>query len=188
MFKRALIYSCAAVLFLLGMRLGTMAQERQKKVVSVSLVPAYHAVPPRGRLAPTLPPRDFPKNPVAEHAYAAASRIKPLLYQLPCYCNCDHQLGHTSLLSCYQTRHAAECSVCQMEAYYAYEQSRKGKTAKEIRVGIIRGAWQHVNLGPWQKPFRARSARAGARPLPAPPITGSASAIPGSASSQAGAR
>ncbi len=188
MLKRALIYSCAAVLFLLGMRLGTMAQERQKKIVSVSLVPSYHPAPPRGRLAPTLPPRDFPKDPVAEHAYAVASRIEPLLYQLPCYCNCDHELGHTSLLSCYQTRHAAECSVCQMEAYYAYQQSRKGKTAKEIRVGIIRGDWQHVNLAPWQKPLPSRSASASPRPLPAPPGTGTASAGARSASAQAGAR
>jgi hypothetical protein len=151
-FKRTLIYSAAALLFLLGMRLGTMAQDRQKPAVSNTSVPAYHAAPPRGRLAPTLPPRDFPKNPVARHAYAAAAHIEPLLYQLPCYCHCDRELGHTSLLTCYQTRHASKCGTCLMEEYYAYEESRKGKTAAQIRQGIIRGDWQHVDLSKWEKP------------------------------------
>lgn len=150
--KRTLIYSAAALLFLMGMRLGTMAQDRQKPVASSSPVPAYHAAPPRGRLAPTLPPRDFPRNPVAEHAYAAAAHIERLLYQLPCYCHCDRELGHTSLLSCYQTRHASECGTCMMEDYYAYQQSRKGKTVRQIRQGIIHGDWQHVNLSKWEKP------------------------------------
>jgi hypothetical protein len=136
------------------MRLGTMAKDRQPSVASTA-VPAYHAAPPRGRLAPTLSPRDFPKNPVAQHAYAVAAHIEPLLYQLPCYCHCDRELGHTSLLSCYQTRHASECAVCQMEDLYAFEQSREGKTPRQIRQGIIRGAWQHVNLSKWQKPLAA---------------------------------
>ena len=157
MLKRTLIYSGAALLFLLGMRLGTMAQDRQKPAVSSATVPAYHAAPPRGRLAPTLPPRDFPKNAVAQHAYAAAAHIEPLLYQLPCYCHCDRELGHTSLLSCYQTRHAAECATCMMEEYYAYEQSGKGKTAAQIRQGIIRGDWQHVDVSRWQAPLRSTS-------------------------------
>jgi hypothetical protein len=160
--KRMLIYSAAALLFLVGMRLGTMAQDRQKPAVSSNPVPAYHVAPPRGRLAPTLPPRDFSQNPVAEHAYAAAAHIEPLLYQLPCYCHCDHELGHTSLLSCYQTRHASECGTCMMEDYYAYEQSRKGKTVRQIRQGIIRGDWQHVNLSKWQKPLPAHQTGHGA--------------------------
>jgi Protein of unknown function with PCYCGC motif len=162
MLKRTLIYSAAALLFLLGMRLGTMAKERQKPAASGNSVPAYHAAPPRGHLAPTLPPRDFPQNPVAQHAYAAAAHINPILYQLPCYCHCDHELGHTSLLSCYQTRHAEECATCLMEDYYAYEQSRKGKTAAQIRQGIIRGDWKNVDISKWKTPLAAHRTAHGA--------------------------
>jgi hypothetical protein len=155
MLKRTFIYAAAALLFLLGMRLGTMAKDRQKPAASSNSVPAYHVAPPRGHLAPTLPPRDFPQNPVAQHAYAAAAHIKPMLYQLPCYCHCDHELGHTSLLTCYQTRHAEECATCLMEEYYAYEQSRKGKTAAQIRQGIIRGEWKNVDISKWKTPLAA---------------------------------
>jgi hypothetical protein len=156
--KRVLYCGVAAVLFLLGMQLGTWAQSSRQRSPAKEPVPAYHATPPKGRLAPTLPPRDFPRNPVAQHAYAAAARIKPILYQLPCYCHCDREMGHTSLLSCYQDRHASGCAVCEMEAYYAYQQSRKGKTAREIRAGIIRGDWTRVNLSKWEKPLRGKAA------------------------------
>lgn len=158
--KRTLYYAVAALLFLGGMRLVTWAHSASPRQNSaLEPVPAYHAAPPKGRLAPTLPPKDFPNDPVAQHAYAAAARMEPILYQLPCYCHCDKEMGHTSLLSCYQDRHASECAVCKMEAYYAYQMSRRGETAKQIRAGIIRGAWQKVNLSNWQKPLARKAVR-----------------------------
>jgi hypothetical protein len=156
--KRVVYYGVAALLFLLGMRLGTWAHSSQEQNAPREPVPAYHKTPPKGRLAPTLPPRDFPRDPVAQHAYAVASRIEPLLYQLPCYCHCDREMGHTSLLSCYLDRHASGCAVCEMEAFYAYQESRKGKTPRQIRAGIIRGDWQRVNLSHWNKPLRGKGA------------------------------
>lgn len=108
-------------------------------------IPAYHSAPPKGALPATLPARDF-SNPVTKKAYAFAAKIKPVLCQLPCYCYCDRALGHTSLLSCYTGLHGSECDVCQKELFYAYEESRRGKNARQIRAGIIRGDWQKVHL------------------------------------------
>lgn len=118
-------------------------------------VPAYHSAPPAAtvKLKPTLPPRDFPNDPTAERAYAAAAKMKPILYQMPCYCHCDKEMGHTSLLSCYQDRHASVCGTCKMELYYAYMQSRAGKTAQQIRTGIMRGDWQKVDMSKWAAPY-----------------------------------
>lgn len=175
--RRTLFYAIAALLLLVSMHLGSMARERHKTAIPHSTIPAYHATPPKGRLAPTLSPLDFRGNPLAEHAYASAAQIEPLLYQLPCYCHSGRKLGHTSLLSCYQTRHASECPTCLMETYYAYQQSRLGKTSSQIRRGIIRGDWKRVNLKAWRQPFspkpgggeKASAARAtspGTAPLP----------------------
>ncbi|HEV2489538.1 MAG TPA: PCYCGC motif-containing (lipo)protein [Candidatus Acidoferrales bacterium] len=125
-------------------------------------VPAYHSAPPAAaeKLGPTLPPNYFPNDPTSERSYAAAAKIKPLLYQLPCYCHCDKEIGHTSLLSCYQDRHASICGTCKMELYYAYTQSRKGKTAQEIRLGILRGDWQRVDMSKWDAPYPSAPAHA----------------------------
>lgn len=153
--KRILYYAAAALIFLGGMRLGTWAHPSAPSQNSaLAPVPAYHATPPKGHLGPTLPPSDFPTDPVSQHAYAAAAQMKALLYQLPCYCHCDKEVGHTSLLSCYQDRHASICAVCKMEAYYAYQMSRRGETAKQIRTGIVHGDWQRVNLSAWEKPIQ----------------------------------
>jgi Protein of unknown function with PCYCGC motif len=78
--------------------------------------------------------------------------VKKVLYQQPCYCHCDRSQGHTSLLDCFASQHGAGCGVCIREAIYSYEQSHKGKTAAQIRTGIERGAWQHVDMSKYQTP------------------------------------
>lgn len=153
-FRRTLIYSAAALLFLLGMRLATLAKGRGPSPASTASTAALV----RDRLAPTLPPADFPKNPVAQHAYAAAARIAPLLSDLPCDCRCGSATAHSSLLGCFETRHAAHCLACQREDLYAFDQSREGKKPRQIRRGILRGAWRHVKLSPWRKPFPEKRA------------------------------
>ena len=67
--------------------------------------------------------------------YEDAAKIPKVLYQLPCYCRCDRNMGHTSLHSCFEGLHGAECSTCAKEGYYAYQMSLKGKTVQEIRAG-----------------------------------------------------
>jgi hypothetical protein len=96
-----------------------------------------------------------------QRVYALAAQIKQLLYQLPCYCHCDREMGHKSLDSCYRERHGSHCSICQQELFYAYEQTTKGKGVTEIRSGIIRGDWNDIDLKKWAPPGQPGSSVAG---------------------------
>jgi hypothetical protein len=55
-------------------------------------------------------------------------------------------MGHNSLRSCFEGTHGAECGTCLKELYYTYTEHKKGKTAKQIRAGIIKGEWKQVDL------------------------------------------
>jgi hypothetical protein len=80
------------------------------------------------------------------HVYQQAIKIGNVLYQLPCNCRCDRALGHTSLRSCYESAHATECSHCAKEAFFAYRQTRLGKTPAEIRASIARHEYETIDL------------------------------------------
>jgi len=80
------------------------------------------------------------------HAYELAAKIPKVIYQQPCYCYCDRSMGHTSLHSCFSSTHGAECGTCLKELYYTYTMYKQGKTAQQIRAGIIKGDWKSVDL------------------------------------------
>ncbi len=115
-------------------------------------VPAFHAVAPAKAAVepPILHGRQLtgPNFQLAWQvkAYQDAAKIPNVLYQLPCYCRCDRALGHTSLRSCFEGMHGAECDVCAKEGIYAYQMTRKGWTPKKIRAGIERGDWKTIDL------------------------------------------
>jgi hypothetical protein len=115
-------------------------------------IPAFHTQPPRGTLPDTLDPAQF-STIVVQNAYTVAAKIKKLLYQQPCYCHCDQHAGHKSLLSCFEDKHGSFCNVCMAEDFYTYEQSRQGKTAAQIRAGIIAGQWNSVDLQKYSLPL-----------------------------------
>ena len=114
-------------------------------------IPAYHAAPPaKGTKLPALLTKDqlWGENaqyPFQTHAYELAAKIETVLYQQPCYCYCD-RMGHKSLHSCFENTHGAECDICLKELYYAYAQHKSGKTARQIREGIVHGDWKQVEL------------------------------------------
>jgi hypothetical protein len=58
----------------------------------------------------------------------------------------DRALGHTSLRSCFETLHGTECSTCAKEGFYAYQQTKLGKTPAEIRAGIARHDYESIDL------------------------------------------
>lgn len=118
-------------------------------------VPAFHSEPPTGQLPETLSPSQF-GNVVVQNAYMLAARVKKVLYQQPCYCHCDRSQGHKSLLDCFASTHGSSCGVCMREAIYSYEQSKKGKTAAQIRESIERGEWQQVDMSKYQAPVAAK--------------------------------
>ncbi len=111
--------------------------------------PAYHAQAPQGALPTTMDPASF-NNPIVQNAYALAAKVKRVLYQQPCFCHCDRSIGHESLLDCYVGKHASVCDVCMKEAFYAYEQAMKKKTAAQIRDGILHGEWQQVDTSKYE--------------------------------------
>jgi hypothetical protein len=115
-------------------------------------VPAYHPSAPLKMSA--LPPimsgaqltgENF-RFPWQVHVYQQAIKIGNVLYQLPCNCRCDRALGHTSLRSCYENAHGTECSTCAKEAFFAYAQTKLGKTPAEIRAAIARHEYESIDL------------------------------------------
>lgn len=116
-------------------------------------VPAYNANAPLkvGALPPIIAGAkltgDNFRFPWQVHVYQQAAKIGNVLYQLPCYCHCDRSLGHTSLRSCYEGLHGAECSTCAKEAFYAYQQVKLGKTPAQIRAAIMnQHAYESIDL------------------------------------------
>jgi hypothetical protein len=114
-------------------------------------VPAYNAgPPPKGTKLPLILAKSElwgadAQNPYQAQAYELAAKIPTVLHQQPCYCYCD-RMGHNSLHSCFESTHGAQCSTCLKELYYSYEQHKKGRSASQIRAGIIRGEWKRIDL------------------------------------------
>jgi len=115
-------------------------------------VPHFNATPPaKGAKLPPILSKDqlWGENaqyPYQTHAYELAAKIPAVIYQQPCYCYCDRGMGHTSLHSCFSGTHGAQCGTCLKELYYAYTQHKQGKTARQIRAGIIKGDWKQIDL------------------------------------------
>ena len=115
-------------------------------------VPHFNAAPPaKGEKLPPILTKDQlwgdnAQNPYQTHAYELAAKIPDVIYQQPCYCFCDRGMGHNSLHSCFAGTHGAECGTCLKELYYTYTMHKQGKTAKQIRAGIIKGDWKTIDL------------------------------------------
>jgi hypothetical protein len=124
---------------------GMEAARRQEQVASSApvaqvqptpRVPAYSSVAPtKASLQKTLPPEQFFGQ--AREGYQKVREIPETIAQLPCYCHCDMHLGHKSLHTCFETDHAANCSICLTEALVAYDLQKQGKTPEQIRETII---------------------------------------------------
>ena len=115
-------------------------------------VPAYHPSAPLKMTAlpamlsgTKLTGQNF-QYPWQVHVYKQAAQIGNVLYQLPCNCRCDRALGHTSLRSCYEGLHGTECSTCAKEAFYAFAQTKAGKTPAQIRAGIAHHDYEAIDL------------------------------------------
>ena len=114
-------------------------------------VPPFHpAAPPRKGLPATLDPLKF-ADAITRNSYAMAGKIKAVLYQQPCYCHCDREYGHASLLDCFTGTHAAVCNICKAEAIYAFNETARKRTAAQIREGIINGESQKIDLAKYRE-------------------------------------
>jgi hypothetical protein len=115
-------------------------------------VPAYHPSAPLKVSA--LPPilsgakltgENF-RYPWQVHVYQQVAKVSSVVYQLPCNCRCDRALGHTSLRSCFEGMHGTECSTCAQEGFFAYQQTKLGKTPAQIRAAIARHEYEKIDL------------------------------------------
>jgi hypothetical protein len=142
-------YRALTLLSLLLVTLATSAQFTAQQ--DEGGIPAYNAGPPaKGTKLPAILAKDQlwgadAQYPYQTHAYELAAKIPDVIHQQPCYCYCD-RMGHNSLHSCYETTHGAQCSTCLKELYYAYQQHKNGKTAAQIRAGIIKGEHKQIDL------------------------------------------
>jgi hypothetical protein len=114
-------------------------------------VPHFNAAPAKGeKLEPILTKDQLwgenAQFPYQTHAYELAAKIPAVIRQQPCYCYCDRGMGHNSLHSCFAGTHGAQCGTCLKELYYSYQMHKQGKTAKQIRAGIIAGDWKQIDL------------------------------------------
>jgi hypothetical protein len=150
----AVLFGSAIGLFLVPQRAASESTREQNTAQSgkEEPVPAFHAQAPQGALPATMNP-DLFSDPVVQNAYMVAAKIKKTLYQQPCYCHCDRSQGHSSLLDCFASKHGSDCGTCIYEDFYSYEQFRKGKSAAQIRAGIIKGEWQSVDASKYQNPL-----------------------------------
>jgi hypothetical protein len=88
--------------------------------------------------AKVLPDRAIPRNPGALEAYAAARASAATLDGVYCHCDCSKHAGHRSLLSCFESEHAAYCDICMGEAKLASGMAGQGKSLTQIRAAIDR--------------------------------------------------
>jgi hypothetical protein len=149
LFQSKYTHRALTLIFLLTVTLTVSAQWTAQE--DEGGIPAYNAgPPPKGTKLPALLTKADLWGADAQytyqtHAYELASRIPNVIHQQPCYCYCD-RMGHNSLHSCYENTHGAQCSTCLKELYYSYRENKKGKTAAQIRAGIIKGEWKSIDL------------------------------------------
>jgi hypothetical protein len=75
-------------------------------------------------------------------AYRVARENPELLDTMYCYCYCSRSIGHKSLLSCFVDNHAANCGICQDQAFYAYSLDKKGYDLAQVRQAVDKKFWR----------------------------------------------
>ena len=83
-----------------------------------------------------LPASMFGDDERLVRAYAAARALPEVFDGVYCYCHCKEDMGHRSLLTCYQSEHAASCDICLAEGEMAATMHAQGATLDEIRRAI----------------------------------------------------
>ncbi len=85
-----------------------------------------------------LPAGLVPSTPGSVAAYAAARAVPAVLDGVYCHCNCSRTLSHRSLLTCFESNHAASCDICMGEATTAARLAAAGGSLQQIREAIDR--------------------------------------------------
>ena len=86
--------------------------------------------------ARVLPASTFGEDTRLVRAYTAAREMPEVFDGLDCYCQCHANFGHRSLLTCYESEHAAACDICLTEGTMAAQMHRQGSSLDDIRRAI----------------------------------------------------
>ena len=97
----------------------------------------HHPAPRAGITgARVLPAATFGDDQRLVRAYEAARAMPEVFDGLYCYCHCKEDMGHVSLLTCYESEHAASCDICLGEAAMAAQMHAAGASLEDIRRAI----------------------------------------------------
>ena len=80
-------------------------------------------------------------------AYRAAKEIPQILDKTYCYCKCQENFGHKSLLTCFVDNHGSKCGVCIDEAVMSYDLHKKGENTDSIVEKVDRFFSSRSNRG-----------------------------------------
>jgi len=106
-------------------------------VVTHPLGAGHHPAPRTGVTgAKVLPASMFGEDERLVRAYTAARTMPEVFDGLYCYCHCKEDMGHVSLLTCFESEHAASCDICLGEAAMAAQMHGQGAGLEEIRRAI----------------------------------------------------
>ncbi|HVM43634.1 MAG TPA: CYCXC family (seleno)protein [Gemmatimonadales bacterium] len=86
--------------------------------------------------AKVLPASLFGEDERLVRAYTAARAMPEVFDGIYCYCHCKEDMGHRSLLTCYESEHAASCDICLTEGEMAAAMHAQGSSLDEIRRAI----------------------------------------------------
>jgi hypothetical protein len=78
-------------------------------------------------------------------SYRVAEKNRDMLDYMYCYCYCAKSIGHKSLLSCFADSHAANCGICQDQAFYAANLYKENSDIAQVRKAVDRKFWKPLS-------------------------------------------
>jgi len=99
----------------------------------------HHPTPRSGVTAENvIPAVRYASVPRIEKVYREVSRVPEAVDGVYCYCHCMENMGHYSLLTCFESDHAAGCDVCLSEGDLVYRMTQQGRSLDQVRQAIDR--------------------------------------------------
>lgn len=83
-----------------------------------------------------VPSAKYAGYPRIQEVYREVALVPQVVDGIYCYCGCERNMGHYSLLDCYKSDHAAGCDVCLSEGALVYRMHKEGKTLDQIRSAV----------------------------------------------------
>jgi hypothetical protein len=103
-------------------------------------------------------PNRFKSDPNSYKAYKAAQKYPSVFKATFCYCGCDKDGNHTSLLDCFRDEHGSSCGICKAEAIMIGNMKASGAVVGKITRSIDASFGKSYRGAP-SRAFQAYKAR-----------------------------